>query len=101
MAINKRARSVHLIYQGLHMAELTACGSCCARLGATALLLLLPLLRDWISSLEVKLDLRLWILCWICGKALELCAQQLRQVGVTLAADVDCWMNSFMRWHAS
>lgn len=59
--------NVHLIYQGLHMAALTACGPGCARLGAGA-----PLLRDWLSSLELKLDFRLWILCWICGKVLEL-----------------------------
>lgn len=53
--------NVHLIYQGLHMAALTACGPDCARLGATA-----PLLpRDWLSGLELKLDLRLRSLCWI------------------------------------
>ena len=44
------------------MAALTGCGPGCALMGATALLLLL---RDWLSSLQLKLDLRLRSLCWI------------------------------------
>lgn len=84
------------VYQGLHMAALTACGPGRTRLWADEWLLL----RDWLSSLELRLYLRLWSFCWIWGKVLELCAQQLRQVGVT-GAVMDCWTKLFTRWHAS
>jgi len=72
------------------MASPTACGADCARHGAAA-----PL-RDWLSILELKLDLRLWSFCCISGKVLELCAQQLKQAGLTVA-DMDCWTNSLTR----
>ena len=61
-----------------------------------------PPLRGCSSALELelKVDLRLCSLCWMCGNVLEAWAQQLRQVGVT-AADRDCWTKSWTRWHAS
>lgn len=69
-----------------------ACGPGWARLRAWP--------PDWLSSLELKLYLRLWSLCWIRGKALEFWTQQLRQVGVMVAA-IDCWTKLFTCWRAS
>jgi hypothetical protein len=87
---NKIRLKLLLVYQGLHMSGLAACGAGWARW-----------LRfgDWSPARGPKLDLRFMSLCWIWGRAMELWAQQLLQVGV-MGAEEDCWMNWLTRWHA-
>ena len=91
----KVSPSDQVAYQGLHMTACTGCGPGCAPPGATA-----PLLRDWLSSLQLRLDLSICSLCCICGKLPEFWVQQFRQVGVTVE-DMDCCTKSVTRWHAS
>ena len=88
-----------LVYQGLHMSGLAACWAGGALLGATPLLTWLLWFGDWSPARWPKLDLRFMSLCWICGRAMELWAQQFLQVGV-MGAEEDCWMNWLTRWHA-
>ena len=45
------------LYQGLHMLALTACGTGCGRLARG------PLMCEWFSTLELRLALRLMVLC--------------------------------------